>query len=179
MGKHSVKRSVRHKTGYAFTGLATAGAVALVVLAANTAHADPGADWIGTAKCESGGRWNINTGNSYYGGLQFAQATWVGFGGQQYAARADLATPAQQVAIAEKVLAKQGPGAWPVCFRRGSSAPAATSPGPVAAGSYTVRAGDTLVNIAGANGTTWQQLAQLNHVPNPDLILVGQQLRLR
>src|SRR5690606_20005306 len=59
--------------------------------------------------------WSINTGNGYYGGLQFAQSTWEGFGGTQYAPRADLASREQQIAIAEKTLASQGPGAWPVC----------------------------------------------------------------
>jgi septal ring factor EnvC (AmiA/AmiB activator) len=74
-------------------------------------------DWTGVARCESGGNWSINTGNGYYGGLQFSQSTWLAFGGAAYAARADLATPSQQIAVAEKVLAAQGVGAWPVCGR--------------------------------------------------------------
>jgi septal ring factor EnvC (AmiA/AmiB activator) len=77
-----------------------------------TAH-----DWNGVAQCESGGNWSINTGNGYYGGLQFSRSTWESFGGVAYAARADLATPTQQIAVAEKVLASQGAGAWPVCGR--------------------------------------------------------------
>jgi LysM repeat protein len=72
-------------------------------------------DWDGVAQCESGGNWQINTGNGYYGGLLFSQSTWAAEGGTAYAARADLASPAQQVAVAEKVLATQGIGAWPVC----------------------------------------------------------------
>src|SRR5206468_5089574 len=75
-------------------------------------------DWSGVAQCESGGNWAINTGNGFYGGLQFTNGTWAGYGGTAYAPRADLATPAQQVAVAEKVLAGQGIGAWPVCGKR-------------------------------------------------------------
>ena len=65
--------------------------------------------------CESSGNWSINTGNGYYGGLQFSPSTWAAFGGLAYAPRADLATESQQIAVAEKVLAVQGPGAWPTC----------------------------------------------------------------
>ena len=74
-----------------------------------------GHDWAAVARCESGGNWSINTGNGYYGGLQFSQSTWEAYGGTAFAPRADLATQGQQIAIAEKVLAGQGPGAWPVC----------------------------------------------------------------
>jgi hypothetical protein len=74
-------------------------------------------DWDAVAQCESGGNWSINTGNGYYGGLQFSASTWQAFGGTQYAARADLATREQQIAVAEKVLAAQGKGAWPTCGR--------------------------------------------------------------
>src|SRR3954447_2361798 len=72
-------------------------------------------DWSAVAACESGGDWSINTGNGFYGGLQFTQSTWLAFGGGAYASRADLASREQQIAIAEKVLAGQGWGAWPVC----------------------------------------------------------------
>src|SRR3954452_4282913 len=95
--------------GGATAVVATTAAVAPSASAAET-H-----DWSGVAQCESGGDWAINTGNGFYGGLQFTQSTWAGYGGTAYAPRADLATPAQQVAIAEKVLAGQGIGAWPVC----------------------------------------------------------------
>ncbi|MET9618595.1 transglycosylase family protein [Kitasatospora indigofera] len=74
--------------------------------------------WDKVAQCESSGDWSINTGNGFYGGLQFTQSTWTEFGGAQYATRADLATKAQQISVAEKVLASQGPGAWPVCSIR-------------------------------------------------------------
>jgi LysM repeat protein len=74
-----------------------------------------GTSWDAIAACESGGNWAINTGNGYYGGLQFTQATWAGAGGLAYAPRADLATPAQQIAIASKLSI----GNWPVCGARG------------------------------------------------------------
>ncbi|WP_280790623.1 transglycosylase family protein [Blastococcus sp. CT_GayMR20] len=81
------------------------------------APAPTGRDWDAVAMCESGGNWSINTGNGYYGGLQFSSSTWLGFGGGDYAPRADLATKAEQIAVAEKVLAVQGRGAWPTCGR--------------------------------------------------------------
>src|SRR5437588_816888 len=67
------------------------------------------------AQCESGGNWGANTGNGFYGGLQFSEGTWLGYGGGQYASSANLASQAQQIAVAERVLAGQGIGAWPVC----------------------------------------------------------------
>jgi resuscitation-promoting factor RpfA len=74
--------------------------------------------WDRIAKCESGGNWRINTGNGYYGGLQFAAGTWKAHGGRTYATQAHQATKAEQIAIARRVLAGQGPGAWPTCGRR-------------------------------------------------------------
>ena len=74
-----------------------------------------GANWSAIASCESGGNWSANTGNGFYGGLQFTQQTWLAYGGGQYASSANLATPAQQIAVAQRVLAGQGIGAWPVC----------------------------------------------------------------
>jgi resuscitation-promoting factor RpfA len=74
--------------------------------------------WDKLAMCESSGQWRINTGNGYFGGLQFLPATWLGFGGGEYAPRADLATREQQIIVAERVLAKQGWGAWPACSRK-------------------------------------------------------------
>jgi cell wall-associated NlpC family hydrolase len=104
----------KHRT---FLGAAVAGTAGTVVslLGGAPASAASMSTWDKVAKCESSGNWSINTGNGYYGGLQFSQSTWAGFGGTEYAARADLATKAQQIAVAEKVLAVQGPGAWPVC----------------------------------------------------------------
>lgn len=74
--------------------------------------------WDRLAGCESGGNWHINTGNGYYGGLQFAGSTWTGLGGGKYAARADLATKDEQIKIAEKLLKSSGWGAWPACSAR-------------------------------------------------------------
>lgn len=74
--------------------------------------------WDAIAACESGGNWSTNTGNGFYGGLQFTSGSWVGAGGSAYAPRADLATKDQQIAVAEKLRAVQGWGAWPVCGRR-------------------------------------------------------------
>lgn len=92
-----------------------------------------GADWDAIAQGESGGNWQTNTGNGYYGGLQFDQNTWNAHGGQQYATRADLATPEQQKAIAEATLAAQGPSAWPNTFVPASAGQtvSATAPGGV------------------------------------------------
>lgn len=74
-----------------------------------------GSVWDRLAQCESGGNWSINTGNGYYGGLQFSQSTWEGVGGLQYAPRADLASREQQIAAAEVLLDSSGWGAWPSC----------------------------------------------------------------
>jgi LysM repeat protein len=79
------------------------------------ASVSSGSVWDRLAACESGGNWSINTGNGYYGGLQFTQSTWNAYGGQTYAARADLASRSEQIAVATKVQASQGWGAWPVC----------------------------------------------------------------
>ena len=75
----------------------------------------PDGVWDRLAQCESGGNWHINTGNGYYGGLQFSAGTWTAYGGGAYAPTADLATREQQIAIGEKVQAAQGWGAWPTC----------------------------------------------------------------
>ena len=77
-----------------------------------------GSIWDAIAGCEAGGNWAINTGNGYYGGVQFDQGTWEANGGLRYAARADLATREEQIAIAEVTRARQGWGAWPVCSGR-------------------------------------------------------------
>lgn len=77
-----------------------------------------GSVWDAISRCEAGGNWAINTGNGYYGGVQFDQGTWEANGGLRYAARADLATREEQIAIAEVTRARQGWGAWPVCSGR-------------------------------------------------------------
>ncbi|WP_134055786.1 resuscitation-promoting factor [Mycolicibacterium litorale] len=77
-----------------------------------------GAAWDALAQCEAGGNWAINTGNGYFGGVQFDQNTWERNGGLRYAPRADLATREEQIAIAEVTRARQGWGAWPTCSGR-------------------------------------------------------------
>lgn len=75
--------------------------------------------WDRIAACESGGNWAANTGNGYYGGLQFDHGTWAAYGGTAYANNANGASKAQQIAIAEKVKADRGGyGAWPVCGKK-------------------------------------------------------------
>jgi hypothetical protein len=74
--------------------------------------------WDDLAKCESGGNWAINTGNGYYGGLQFLGSTWNAYGGREFAARADLASREQQIVVAERIRDDVGYGAWPSCSRR-------------------------------------------------------------
>ncbi|MFD2762851.1 transglycosylase family protein [Micromonospora eburnea] len=100
-------------------GALVAGAAAILAPAAPASASS--VNWDAIAQCESGGNWHINTGNGYYGGLQFSKSTWNGYGGQRYASRADLASRGEQIAIAEKVLDGQGIGAWPVCGRKGGS----------------------------------------------------------
>jgi len=74
-----------------------------------------GLDWDAVANCESGGNWHINTGNGFYGGLQFDYGTWLSNGGGAYADRADLATREQQIAVANRLYAARGSSPWPVC----------------------------------------------------------------
>ncbi|MFF9210841.1 MULTISPECIES: transglycosylase family protein [unclassified Streptomyces] len=92
--------------------------IALPLIGTGAAHAADPATWNKVAACESSGNWSVNTGNGFYGGLQFTQSTWAAFGGTKYAPRADLATRGEQIAVAEKVLDGQGPGAWPECSVR-------------------------------------------------------------
>ncbi|HRL48397.1 MAG TPA: transglycosylase family protein [Propioniciclava sp.] len=95
----------------ATSAVAVGGSVAL----AAPAHADV---WDSVAQCESGGNWAISTGNGYSGGLQFSSSTWRAYGGTAYAPTAAQATKAQQIAVAKKVLAGQGAGAWPTCSKK-------------------------------------------------------------
>jgi hypothetical protein len=90
------------------------GALALGI-SAGAAEAAPASAWDRLAACESGGNWSINTGNGFYGGLQFTASTWRAFGGTAYASRADLASRSQQISVAQRVLAGQGWNAWPAC----------------------------------------------------------------
>jgi uncharacterized protein YabE (DUF348 family) len=76
-----------------------------------------GLNWDAVAQCESGGNWHINTGNGFYGGLQFDSGTWLSNGGGAYAPRADLASREQQIAVANQLYAARGASPWPVCGR--------------------------------------------------------------
>jgi LysM repeat protein len=118
-GKH--RRPSKATRAIAIAGV-TGAAVAAPLMAAGNASAATAAEWDAVAQCESGGNWSINTGNGYYGGLQFSASTWAAYGGTQYAPQANQASKAQQIAVAEKVLASQGKGAWPVCGKGLSSA---------------------------------------------------------
>jgi resuscitation-promoting factor RpfA len=122
-GRHRAPTTGSKLRRRAATVAATAGVAAVApLLASAPAHADS-VNWDAVAQCESGNNWSTNTGNGFYGGLQFTRGTWQAYGGGQYAATANQASRSQQIAVAEKVLAGQGIGAWPVCGKRaGSSA---------------------------------------------------------
>ena len=139
--KHAApRRSIRRAVG---AGIATVATAAVgVVLAPSAAHADD-AVWDRVAACEAGGNWHINTGNGFYGGLQFTVSSWLAAGGGAYASRPDLASREAQIAVGQRLLALQGPGAWPVCSVRagltrgnggsgGAAAPVAQAAAPVA-----------------------------------------------
>ncbi|RDI31535.1 LysM repeat protein [Rhodococcus sp. AG1013] len=179
------------------------GAVVAIPLAigTGTASAAGSHDWSGVAECESSGNWAANTGNGYYGGLQFSQSTWEAYGGTGSASNA---SQAEQIRVAENVLDGQGVGAWPVCgqYLTGGSTPggsvesiAQPAPAPVVSqapvqqqvndwaqtlpagvGSYVVQFGDTLSQIAANHGVSLANLA--GQVANPDLIFPGQTLSL-
>jgi hypothetical protein len=105
------KNTTLRRTGL-IGGTAALAVAAGTVMAAAPASAASTSVWDKVAQCESSGNWSANTGNGYYGGLQFSAATWKAYGGTGLASDASKAT---QIAIAKKVLAAQGPGAWPVC----------------------------------------------------------------
>ncbi|MET8166101.1 transglycosylase family protein [Streptomyces sp. NPDC005329] len=111
-GKH--RRPSKATRVAALAGV-TGVAIAAPLMAAGSASAATASEWDAVAQCEAGGNWSINTGNGYYGGLQFSASTWAAYGGTAYASTADQASKSQQIAIGEKVLAGQGKGAWPVC----------------------------------------------------------------
>ncbi|MFE2286026.1 transglycosylase family protein [Streptomyces sp. NPDC059443] len=129
--------------------------------------------WDCVADCESGGRWAVNTGNGFYGGLQFWQPTWEEHGGLLFAPRADLATRDQQIRVAEDLLGTQGWEAWPVCATRYG----------LAGRMHVVRSGDTLAAIARRHRVKggWQALYEANRVvigPRPDALRIGTLLTL-
>jgi len=125
--------------------------------------------WACIAECESSGRWSANTGNGFYGGLQFWQPTWKQFGGLVYAPRADLATREEQIKVAEEVLATQGwEAAWPVCSKKYK----------LQGRMHVVKAGETLSSIARKYRVKggWQALYKANKQmigSHPDRLNVG------
>ena len=249
-GRH---REISRARVWAYRGATVgvvAGAAALGL--AGSASAAPDSTWDSVAQCESSGNWAINTGNGYYGGLQFTESTWNAYGGQQYASRADLATREEQIAVAEQTLGGQGWGAWACAYAGGgegstsrsvaadssssdsssssSSSDSSSSdqssasddrqasrsrswdetdsssssadetstdstdwsstdssstdaaPASAADGSYTVVSGDTLSEIAAAQGVAggWEALYAANSdiISDADLIYPGQVIRL-
>ncbi|MEU9168088.1 transglycosylase family protein [Streptomyces sp. NPDC048420] len=127
------------RTTAALAGAALLAPLGLLAAAGNSAAADGGV-WDRIAQCESGGNWHINTGNGYYGGLQFSAGTWRAYGGTAYAPTADQATKSQQISVATKVQRAQGWGAWPTCSARAGaygSAPAGSSAGSTESSSST------------------------------------------
>ncbi|MER5862879.1 transglycosylase family protein [Kitasatospora sp. NPDC002040] len=130
------------------------GAVAALPVAglvtATSASAASSSTWDSVAQCESTGNWNINSGNGFSGGLQFTPSTWAAYGGTQYAASADQASKGQQIAVAEKVLAGQGPGAWPVCSVKAGL----TKGGTPAQVDTTTKSADQSTKAAPKNDTT-------------------------
>ncbi|MEU3570544.1 transglycosylase family protein [Kitasatospora sp. NPDC036755] len=99
-------------------GAAVAALPVAGLVTATSASAATTSTWDAVAQCESGGNWSTSTGNGFHGGLQFSPSTWAAYGGTAYAPQASKASREQQIAVAEKVLASQGPGAWPVCSRK-------------------------------------------------------------
>jgi resuscitation-promoting factor RpfA len=203
-GRH---RSPSNTTRFTAVGAVGVGTVAATVLApAAAAHAATDVQWDRVAHCESSGNWHDNTGNGYYGGLQFSESTWNSFDVGNYASRADLATREEQITVANRVLNRQGWNAWPVCSHD------AGAPGPVdhvhkshhAAKShrshtllshhatvtghlgwvhYTVRSGDTLIDIARRHNVKggWHAIYRANrHLigDNPSMIRVGTKLKV-
>jgi LysM repeat protein len=113
MPKHVLRSKSFTRRAVATAAIAGA-AIAIPVAMAGSASADS-VNWTAIANCESSGDWAANTGNGFYGGLQFTQSTWDAYGGDQYASSANLASESDQITVAEAVLASQGIGAWPVC----------------------------------------------------------------
>jgi nucleoid-associated protein YgaU len=200
MAARPVSITGRSLARLAVVGAVTAGSAAALM---GTANAAPDSAWDKLAQCESGGNWNINTGNGYYGGLQFNLGTWRAFGGS---GMPNQASKSQQIAVAERILAAQGWNAWPSCSRKmglrgiaaepakvraAAPAPAAPAPAPKPApapvakngADYTVVAGDTLSGIAARENVPggWQAIYQRNAdvLSNPNVLRVGQQLDLR
>ncbi|WP_329194043.1 MULTISPECIES: LysM peptidoglycan-binding domain-containing protein [unclassified Streptomyces] len=145
------------------------------VIGRGPADCGPGGTWPWdcVADCESSGRWSVNTGNGFYGGLQFRQSTWEAYGGLVFAPRADLARREQQIRVGEEVLATQGWEAWPVCAKRYG----------LAGRMHVVREGESLDSIARRRGVAggWRALYEANRGvigERPEVVGVGVMLVL-
>jgi resuscitation-promoting factor RpfA len=198
MARYRGRHRAPSTTGKTIARTALAGAVAGGPLLAATpaANAAPDSVWDRVAQCESSGNWNINTGNGFFGGLQFTSSTWQAFGGNVFADSANHASREQQIVVAERVLAGQGWGAWPVCSRKAGatgtavtlrSTPPATPKPQVApaqkaapvVGGYLIQRGDTLSSIATRRHVAGGYKALLAKNPalkNPNRIFPGQHI---
>jgi LysM repeat protein len=123
MAQHKHARISRVRTHARLAlGLTAAGVAGTAALLGPASPAQAsGVNWDAVAQCESGGNWSINTGNGFYGGLQFTRGTWKAYGGAKYASTANKASKSEQIRIAEKVLRGQGIGAWPTCGKKAGS----------------------------------------------------------
>ncbi|MBY8876865.1 LysM peptidoglycan-binding domain-containing protein [Actinacidiphila acidipaludis] len=117
-GRHRRPRPTPAAVVTVATAAATGAGIALPLLGATVAQAADSSTWDRVAVCETGGLWSANTGNGFYGGLAITQTTWVEFGGGEYADRPDLASRAQQITVAERILEGLGPDAWPGCEKK-------------------------------------------------------------
>jgi hypothetical protein len=127
--------------------LALGAALAACALGSGTAAADSGVNWDAIAKCESGGNWAINSGNGYYGGLQFSPATWTANGGT---GMPHQASREEQIRVAENVLRSQGVGAWPVCGRQ-AGAPQIPATRAATSVAFALPAGEAVSTAAPSN----------------------------
>ncbi|GAA2590124.1 MULTISPECIES: LysM peptidoglycan-binding domain-containing protein [Streptomyces] len=163
-GKH--RRPSKATRVIAVAGV-TGAAVAAPLMAAGNASAATASEWDAVAQCESGGNWSINTGNGYYGGLQFSASTWAAYGGTQYASTANQASKAQQIQVAEKVLAGQGKGAWPVCGT-GLSGAAYTGGGSQDSGSGSSESSQSQSGGSSAERSTEQKASRSSERPKAE-----------
>lgn len=188
-----------NKTQKMITSAAICAGALSIAIPANASSVN----WDAIAQCESSGNWHINTGNGYYGGLQFTLSTWHANGGSGNPANASRE---EQIRVAENVLASQGIGAWPVCGARGGSSRHSTgsysapkrSSVPKApkkvyraperhqgtlknTREYTVDPGDTLSGIGMAHNVNWHKIYEANKSvigSDPNLIYPGQVLKI-
>ncbi|MER5669488.1 transglycosylase family protein [Streptomyces mirabilis] len=159
------------RTTAVLTGAALLAPLGLLAATGNAAAADSGV-WDRIATCESGGNWHINTGNGYYGGLQFSAGTWRAYGGTAYASTADKASKAAQIAVATKVQNAQGWGAWPTCSARAgaygnapASSGAASSGGSATTKSAPKAAPESTSQSASKSAPTKSAPAQASEAP--------------